>query len=151
MQERENLIHQEFKNEYIKACINILYTSSFMLKMKTKVLRPFNLSLQQFNILNILNNQYPAPSTIKLLAKQMLDETSNVSRLVEKLRKKELISRAPSETDRRKVEISITKEGLAIFSKAASALENITEFQLGNLSESEVTLLNELLDKTRSE
>ncbi len=151
MQERVRAIQKEFKNEYIKACINILYTSSFMLKMKTKVLRPFNLSLQQFNILNILNNQYPAPSTIKLLAEQMLDETSNVSRLVEKLRKKELISRAPSEIDRRKVEISITKEGLSSFSKAASALEDITEFQLGNLSESEVTLLNKLLDKTRSE
>jgi len=151
MQERTNLIQQEFKNEYIKACINILHTSSFMLKMKNKVLRPFNLSLQQFNILNILNNQYPAPSTIKLLAEQMLDETSNVSRLVEKLRKKELISRAISATDRRKVEISMTEEGLNIFLKAANALEHITAFQLGNLSESEVTLLNELLDKTRSE
>ena len=121
-----------------------------MLKMKTKVLRPFNLSLQQFNILNILNNKYPAPSTMKLLAEQMLDETSNVSRLVEKLRKKDLISRTNSEKDRRQVEISITKEGLDIFSKSASALEEITKFQLGNLSLSEVTHLNELLDKTRS-
>lgn len=151
MQERASAIQKEFKNEYIKACINILFTSSFMLKMKTKVLRPFNLSLQQFNILNILNNQYPDTSTTKLLAEQMLDETSNVSRLVEKLRKKELINRVPSAKDRRKVEISITKEGLNIFIKAANALEQITEFQLGNLSQSEVTLLNELLDKTRSE
>ena len=151
MQERRNRIQQEFKNEYIKACINILYTSSFMLKMKTKVLRPFNLSLQQFNILNILNNQYPSPSTIKLLAEQMLDATSNVSRLVEKLRVKELISRTHSEVDRRKVEISITRKGLNCFSRAASALEEITEFQLGNLSEEEVTLLNKLLDKTRSQ
>ncbi len=150
MQERTNLIQREFKNEYIKACINILYTSSFMLKMKTKVLRPFNLSLQQFNVLNILNNQHPTPSTIKLLAEQMLDETSNVSRLVEKLRKKDLISRRNSEKDRRQVEISITKEGVHIFSKSASALEEITNFQLGNLSLSEVTHLNELLDKTRS-
>ena len=150
MQERANLIQREFKNEYIKACINILYTSSFMLKMKTKVLRPYNLSLQQFNILNILNNQYPASSTMKMLAEQMLDETSNVSRLVEKLRKKDLISRTNSEKDRRQVEISITKEGLDIFSKSASALEEITKFQLSNLSLSEVTHLNELLDKTRS-
>lgn len=150
MQERRSLIQKEFKSEYIKACVNILYTSSFMLKMKTKVLRPFNLSLQQFNILNILNNQYPAPSTIKLLAEQMLDETSNVSRLVEKLRKKDLISRTNSEIDRRKVEISITQKGLTTFSEAANGLESITAFQLGNLSHSEVSLLNELLDKTRS-
>lgn len=150
MEERASAIQKEFKNEYIKACINILYTSSFMLKMKTKVLRPFNLSLQQFNILNILNNQYPDPCTTKFLAEQMLDETSNVSRLVEKLSKKELISRVPSATDRRKVEISITKEGLSCFEKAASGLEEITAFQLGNLTESEVTLLNTLLDKTRS-
>ena len=52
--------------------------------------------------------------------------------------------------DRRKVEISITKKGLEIFKDAASAIENITEFQLGNLSQSEVISLNQLLNKTRS-
>ena len=72
MSESNNLELREFKNDYINACVNILYTSSFMLKMKTKTLRPFNISLQQFNILNILNNEFPEPSTVKPLAEQML-------------------------------------------------------------------------------
>lgn len=141
---------REFKNDYINACVNILYTSSFMLKMKTKTLRPFNISLQQFNILNILNNRLPEPSTVKPLAKQMLDETSNVSRLIDKLYAKGLVKKANAIKDRRKVEISITEKGLEIFKVAALALENITEFQLGNLSQAEVIQLNQLLNKTRS-
>lgn len=145
----KDLKQREFKNEYIKACINILYTSSFMVSMKTKVLKPFNLSLPQFNVLNILNNQFPEPSTVKLLADRMLDETSNVSRLVDKLKMKEFIEKRDSATDRRKVEISITELGFSVFKKAVDALDNTTEFQLGNLSESEVETLNKLLDKTR--
>ena len=149
MRESNNSEQREFKNDYINACVNILYTSSFMLKMKTKVLRPFNISLQQFNILNILNNQFPEPSTVKPLAKKMLDETSNVSRLIDKLHLKELVEKTNAVDDRRKVQISITEKGVAIFKEAALALENITEFQLGNLSQSEVILLNQLLNKTR--
>jgi len=145
----KNLKQREFKNEYIKACINILYTSSFMVSMKTRVLKPFNLSLPQFNVLNILNNQFPEPSTVKLLADRMLDETSNVSRLVAKLKTKGFIEKKNSAADRRKVEISITDLGFSVFKKAANALDNTTEFQLGNLSESEVKTLNKLLDKTR--
>lgn len=150
MKESNNLEQREFKNDYINACVNILYTASFMLKMKTKTLRPFNISLQQFNILNILNNQFPEPSTVKPLAKQMLDETSNVSRLIDKLNIKGLVQKTNGVKDRRKVEISITKKGLDVFKMAASALENITEFQLSNLSQKEVILLNQLLNKTRS-
>jgi len=150
MSESKNIGLKEFKNDYINACINILYTSSFMYKMKTKTLRPFNISLQQFNILNILNNQFPAPSTVTPLAEQMLDETSNVSRLIDKLNTKGLVERTNAVKDRRKVEISITEKGLVIFKEAALALENITAFQLGNLSQSEVVLLNELLNKTRA-
>ncbi len=150
MSESNNLELREFKNDYINACVNILYTSSFMLKMKTKTLRPFNISLQQFNILNILNNEFPEPSTVKPLAEQMLDETSNVSRLIDKLSAKGFVQRTNGLKDRRKVEISITKKGLEVFKAAALALENITEFQLGNLSQTEVVLLNQLLTKTRS-
>ena len=150
MRESNILEQREFKNDYINACINILYTSSFMHKMKTQTLRPFNISLQQFNILNILNNQFPESSTVKPLAKQMLDETSNVSRLIDKLAVKGLVKRSSAVNDRRKVEISITEKGLEVFKAAALALENITEFQLGNLSQEEVVQLNKLLNKTRS-
>ncbi len=145
----KDLKQREFKNEYIKGCINILYTSSFMVSMKTRVLKPFNLSLPQFNILNILNNQFPEPSTVRLLADRMLDKTSNVSRIVDKLKTKGFIDKKKSATDRRKVEISITELGLTVFRKAVDALDNTTEFQLGNLSESEIKTLNRLLDKTR--
>ncbi|MFK7982360.1 MAG: MarR family winged helix-turn-helix transcriptional regulator [Saprospiraceae bacterium] len=150
MRESKKIALKEFKSDYTNACINILYTSSFILKMKTQTLRPFNISLQQFNILDVLNNQYPESSTVKPLAEQMLDETSNVSRLVDKLNTKGLVKRTSALKDRRKVEISITKKGLAVFQKAALALENVTEFQLGNLSKSEVALLNQLLNKTRA-
>ncbi|MEM1121043.1 MAG: MarR family transcriptional regulator, partial [Bacteroidota bacterium] len=126
-------------------------TSSFMVSMKNEVLRPFNLSLPQFNILNILNNQYPKPSSVRMLADSMLDKTSNVSRIVAKLEDKGFIDKKPSKTDGRKVAISITELGYKIFRSAAAGLDNTTEFQLGNLTSEEVKTLNRLLDKTRDQ
>ncbi len=150
MSESKNLQQRAFENDYINMCINILYTSSFILKMKRKTLRPFNISLQQFNILNSLNNYFPEPSTIKPLTKQMLEENSNVSRLIDKLYAKGLVEKNNAVKDRRKVEISITKKGLEVYNSAALALKSMTEFQLGNLSQEEVVQLNQLLNKTRS-
>ncbi|MEM1358439.1 MAG: MarR family transcriptional regulator [Bacteroidota bacterium] len=114
-----------------------------------KALKPFDLSLQQFNILRILRGRGDQPSTVKLLTERMLDKMSNASRLVDKLKSKGYVERKQCPTDRRRVDIIITQEGLDTIEKASTAVENMRNIAFDNLSDEEADALSHLLDKLR--
>ena len=147
----ENAIQQkEFKDEYQKVSINILFTASWLSKVKTNALKPFNISLQQFNILRILRGLHPQPASVKLLTERMVDKMSNASRLVEKLKKKGLVERIVAEDDRRRVNIYITTLGLQTLETASHVLEHQLQQTLKGFPKKEAKELNRLLDKLRS-
>lgn len=148
MKLEDEIQQKRFQNEHIKAGLNIMLTASRIIHQNTQLLKPFGITVQQFNILRILRGMHPEPATIKLLTRRMLDKTSNASRLVEKLRKKGWVERSECEFDRRKVDIYITEEGLKLVEKASKTLE-----KSGNMSfpitDEEAKLLNDILDKMR--
>jgi len=148
MRIEEEIEQKQFANEYIKAGINIMFTASFLIHKNTQVLKPFGISIQQFNILRILRGLHPEPATIKLLTKRMIDKTSNASRLVERLRQKGLVERHECEFDRRKVDILITEAGLELVNEASTALETADKI-LYPISKEEAKTLNAILDKLR--
>jgi DNA-binding MarR family transcriptional regulator len=145
----EKEIRQEsFRNEYHKLAVNIYYTHFWVQEHLRKQLKPFNISLQQYNILRILRGQSPKPASINLLKERMLDKSSDASRLVERMRVKGLLKRVPNAQDRRSVDIIITQKGLEILSAIAKAESTLDE-ALTNISEEKARLLNELLDEVR--
>ena len=146
----EDAINQrKFLSEHHKALLNIVYTSGQLLGVNTRLLKPFNISQQQFNILRILRGMHPKPATVKLLTERMLDKMSNASRLVEKLKQKGLVERITAEDDRRRVDISITESGLQTVNEASVIIENDIRSMEKALNEEEAQMLNTLLDKLR--
>lgn len=103
-----------FKSNFQKAVVNIFFTYSVALNSNNKLLKCYQLSVQQYNILRILRGQYPNSCNANLLIDRMVDKNSNVSRLIEKLRLKGFVNRKPSESDRRQIEVNITDLGLDI-------------------------------------
>lgn len=145
----EDDIHQKvFKSEYHKLAVNILYTHGWLVSRMTEALRPFDLTMPQYNILRILRGQYPAPATISMLRERMLDKMSDASRLVERLRGKGLLERIASEADRRKVGVVITKRGLQLL-ESIDALEESTLEHFSGISEEEARRTNQALDAIR--
>ena len=123
----EQAIQQkQFKSEFQKAQINVLYTAAWLNQQATQSLKPYKISVQQFNILRILRGMHPEPATVKLLTERMIDKMSNASRLVEKLYQKGLVERKSCASDRRRVDIVITKKGLDLVAKASETLESAT-------------------------
>ncbi|MCH2085135.1 MAG: MarR family transcriptional regulator [Saprospiraceae bacterium] len=139
-----------FESEYQKVNINLLFTASWLNQKSAKVLKPFHISWQQFNILRILRGMGDKPATIKTLTERMIDKMSNASRLVEKLKQKGFVERRSCPSDRRQVDIMITKEGLLILEKASHAMKEELNNISDNFSEKEAKDLNELLDRMRS-
>ncbi len=146
----EDEIKQErFKDHFVKAVINVLLTADRISSSTNAVLKPFGLSKEQYNVLRILRGQYPDATTLQLISDRMISKASNATRLVEKLRQKRYVERHVCESNRRQVDILITKRGLLLL-KELDPLVQESSNRMRHLSEKEAKELNRLLDKMRS-
>ena len=133
---------------FVKASINIEYTSSWLGTIHNEVMAPYDFSMQQYNILRILKGQFPKAVTVKFLIERMVDKNSNASRLVDKLCNKKLIDRSQCEVDRRQVDVKINERGLEMLEELTKKLEvQFTKFK--SLTDKEYEQLSNLLDKMR--
>lgn len=138
-------INSKFDNEWVKALINIKYTSAFLDNIANKILKPYNISEQQYNILRILRGA-GKEITVNTIKERMIQKSPNSTRLMDKLCDKNLINRVRCESDRRVVYIEISKEGLELLEKIN--LKELDDYT-SSLSEKEAKTLNKLLDKIR--
>jgi DNA-binding MarR family transcriptional regulator len=148
MKLEDEIKQKVFKSPYQKLTVNILFTSGWLSGVHNKTLKKYGISTQQFNILRILRGQYPKTANVSLLVERMLDKSSNVTRLLDKLVAKGLVTRESCSEDRRKFNITITPKGLELLSSLdteVNEMENI----LKNITEEEATLVSDLLDKLR--
>ncbi len=142
---RQNI---KFQSEYQKLSVNILYSASWLGILISRKLKPFGLTIQQFNVLRILRGQFPEPATINTLIERMIDKSSNASRLVDRLQHKALVDRCVSTTDKRSVHVKITAKGLDLL-KVIDQHTRSFEEGIRHLSEEEAREMNLLLDKMR--
>jgi DNA-binding MarR family transcriptional regulator len=147
MKLEEEIKQTNFRSEFHKAGLNVVYSANWLQNRQAAFFRDYDLTAPQFNILRILRGQYPKPATVNLLIERMLDKTSNASRIVDKLVLKELVTRRQCEHDRRTVDVLITHKGLALLQKMDEAT---FPFGVDNLTEAEARQLNGLLDKIRN-
>ena len=146
----EQAIHQkEFSNSFVKAEVNILYTASWISAVRSRALRPLDLTVQQFNVLRILRGVYPGSVSLRYVAERMIDQTSNASRLVDKLLQKGLVVRKECSQDRRQVEIGITPDGLQRVAEASEVMSGSFSIPFPATDE-ELLLLSDILDKIRN-
>ncbi|TVQ50807.1 MAG: MarR family transcriptional regulator [Saprospirales bacterium] len=150
MQIEDEIKQKQFINEYIKLDVNIMFTASYLGNFKSDILKPYNISWQQFNILRILKGQEPKPASIKSLTDRMVDRTSNASRLVDKLYRKELVDRCINDKDRRRADVVITKKGKLLLQECSKELEQKLTEKISALSLDEVRMANSLLNKMRN-
>ncbi len=138
-------INSKFPSERVKALINIKYTANWLDNIGNDMLKPFKISVQQYNVLRILRG---AGEAIKVhtVKDRMIQKSPNSTRLMDKLCDKKLIARARCENDRRVVYVKITDKGLQLLSKI-----KIDEFNnhMNSITEEEAKTLNKLLDKIR--
>ena len=138
----------KFANPYHKLIVNITYTANWLMNKQMEMLRPFDLSPQQYNVLRILKGSYPKPMRVQDISERMLDKTSNTSRLIDKLAAKQFVFKRLCRNDRRAVDIVITDIGLEILEKTTPLIVSL-ENLLHNVNMEEVEKLSDLLDNMR--
>jgi DNA-binding MarR family transcriptional regulator len=145
----DEIKQSSFKNEETKAVINLIFTGNFLVQRQQAFMKPFGITMQQFNVLRILEGQKGQASSVLLITERMLDKMSNASRLVDKLFAKKLVSRVQCEKDRRAVDVYILPAGSALIKQIEVNLEEFRK-QVGQLGEENLKQLNELLDQFRA-
>ncbi len=110
-------------------------------------LKPFDISLQQFNVLRILRGQKGVPANLNTINERMVTKMSNTTRLVDKLIIKDFVARQICQKNRRKVEIFITEIGLEALHEMDAVMTQTEHKLLEGFTENELTQLNELLHK----
>ncbi|MEH6514701.1 MarR family winged helix-turn-helix transcriptional regulator [Maribacter arcticus] len=128
----------------------IIHLSLVMNKIDEEVstcLKPYEISIQQFNVLSILRGQKGNPANLSTINERMVSKMSNTTRLVDKLLLKGFVSRNICKQNRRKIEILITKEGIKILEQIDGILFETEKKILGNFNETELHELNTLLNK----
>lgn len=146
----EELIKQTkpFKSEWHKLLINLQVTNSWINGFFLQQLKPFDLTPQQYNVLRILRGKYPQAYQNKEIEERMIDKSSNASRIVDKLKSKQLIQRTEGETDRRQVNIKITKKGLDLLDTINAHMESLLP-EVKQISEKKSRAMNLGLDELR--
>ena len=137
-----------FRNEYHKAVVNIIYTNNWIMERHKEIFERGDITPQQYNILRILRGAKQPLSTLQI-RQRMLDKMSDTSRIVDRLLKKELVKKIVCAVDKRLVDVTITPKGLALL-KELDKYNNEMDCVLNKISEEEVCTLNQLLDKIRN-
>ena len=140
----------KFRNQCQKMLINLIYTYNAISSKMQEFLKTESLTMQQYNILRILRGQHPNPSTNSLVKERMLDRNSDVTRIIDRMIRDGLVSRVNCESDRRRVDITITDLGLDKL-KRLDTMSGQMDTIASGLSEEESAILNDMLDKLRSE
>lgn len=130
-----------------RTIIHLLLVNNKVNEKITQALKPFEVSMQQFNVLRILRGQGGKPANLCTLNERMVSKMSNTTRLVDKLLLKGYADRIVCETNRRKVEINITDKGRTALKKMDEVIMTTETELLQNFKEKELEQLNTLLNK----
>lgn len=134
-----------------KTILNIIITNAQFKDEIQSVLKPYDVSSEQFNVLRILRGQKGKAVNLQDIQERMISKMSNTTRLVDKLILKDYVERFVCKINRRKVEIYITKSGLELLHQLDAHIDQSENQLTNNLSNLELEQLNKLLNKLRTQ
>lgn len=139
----------QFRNEYHRLIINLHKTDGYIFNHFQQKMAPFDLSVQQYKALRLLSEVFPNSLTAGELKEKMTDMNSDMTRLIDRLVAKDLVVREVDPTNRRRVNLRLTKESNQFVEKVAAEFKDF-ESIVSHLTDEEARMMNTLLDKIRN-
>lgn len=148
MRIEDEIKQSKFRNDHQKVVVNLIYTANWLERQQEELFKPFGITTSQYNILRILRGQSGNSLSGADIKSRMLERNSDVSRLLDRMARKKLISRSQCPNDKRATDISITKAGLDVLTQIDSHIDQSEKHNI-RLSGEEARQLSRLLDKAR--
>jgi DNA-binding MarR family transcriptional regulator len=130
------------------AHLEMMRTSEALSHPFTQVMKAEDLTSTQYNVLRILRG---APEGLPCgeIGNRMVTRDSDITRLLDRLEKRDLISRCRVSKDRRTVMARITPEGLELLERLDEPIRTLHRKVLGHLGTERLNLLADLLRLAR--
>ncbi len=129
--------------------LNIIRTSEALSWRISETLKQADLTPTQYNVLRILRGAGEAGSSCSEVSERMVTKDSDITRLLNRLEARNLITREREEKDRRIITARITEEGLQLLAQLDAPMASCHRQQLGHLSAKQLADLNKLLEAAR--
>ncbi|RAV29832.1 MarR family winged helix-turn-helix transcriptional regulator [Sinomicrobium soli] len=149
--EIENIIKTQKMPDHARTVINVIYTAHEIENRITDAVKPYDISIPQFNVLRILKGRKGQPANLCTIQERMIARMSNTTRIIDRLIDKGLVRRKQCPQNRRKVEIFITPEGLELLDRASTAVTAVEKEITDRLTPREIEDLNTALTRLRSQ
>jgi len=147
MKLEEAIKSSRFTDEKHKAAINILYTAWWLKNSFSLLIKKEDITLEQYNVMRILRGMHPEAMCVKDIGSRIIEKSSNVPRIIDRLVLKKMVKRTPSKLDKRETLVSLTDKGMNILAKTITVIDQVHKD--AGIDEKEAMLLNELLEKMR--
>jgi len=132
-----------------EAFLNLARTHEFLQQRLSDLLKQYQLTASQYNLLRILRGAGPAGITCSQAAQRMLTPDPDMTRLLDRMEVRNLIRRERSREDRRIVITRITQEGLDLTARIDSPLQSLLRRLLGRAGQPRLAALIETLESLR--
>jgi DNA-binding MarR family transcriptional regulator len=130
--------------------LSILRTAEALSWGVSETLKVADLTPTQYNVLRILRGAAPEGATCGQISERMVTKDSDITRLLERLDARGLITRSRDGQDKRYITVKITNEGLGLLASLDDPIARCHERQLGHLGKAQLTSLRKLLDVARA-
>src|ERR1700677_992803 len=132
------------------AFLDLLLTADLLSRGLFEILKSEDISATQYNVLRILRG---APEGLPCgeIANRMITRDPDITRLLDRLEKRGVISRTRESKDRRMVMARITPKGLKLLGRLDEPVQETHRKQLGHLGRERLQRLTELLRAAQAE
>lgn len=133
--------------QYFQAIFQIIKKGHWITDQMNQELKEFGMTEPQYNVLRILKGAKGKPVSVQTILENMVQRSSNVTRIVDKLLAKGYVNRQECPTNRRKMDITITQEGIKILKQLDKKVHTFHAPLMNNLNEQELSTLKNLIIK----
>lgn len=146
----EKAIKQDrFIDNYQKVIVNLFYTANWIRDEQAKLMKAYDILPQHYNALRIIRGRYPDPISPGEIKEVLIDKANDLTRLLDKLEKKEWIIRRLCPANRRKMDITMTPNGLKLLQEIDKPMDRYVSEVKKRITDKEAATLSRLLDKLR--
>jgi DNA-binding MarR family transcriptional regulator len=141
---------ENFRSREQQAALGLLRTADMIKRHFSHVIERHGITLQQYNVLRILRGAGPDGLPTLTIGERMVEQTPGVTRLIDRLERKGLVSRVPCPRDRRRVYCVITPQGRGLLDELDEPISRADSQAVATLDANDIDSLIGLLDRVRA-
>ena len=138
-----------FKSLYEEAELKIVRTAFVLIDAFEATIKRFGITSTQYNVFRILRGAGEKGLCRNEVRDRLLNRMPDATRLLDRMERNGLISRAREAEDRRLVTTRLTRKGRELVDELDPIVARQHKSRLGHMSEKQLTTLNALLTQAR--